>query len=86
MLADSGFASDPVLRQSRGNAQYLYDTMLWLVGSEELAGERESEEDVEIVHSREENRSLFLLTIFGLPMVFAGGGLMRTRRRRRRTS
>ena len=84
VVADSGLVSDPVLRQSRGSAQYLYATMLWLVGSEELAGERETEEDVENVHSRDETRNWFLLTIFGMPFLLGGGGLMRSRVRRRR--
>ncbi len=66
-----------------GNAQFVDDSMNWLMGTEELSGTTESEEDVKIEHTKEGQASWFYLTVLGVPLgVLVLGGLrLRLRRR-----
>lgn len=84
VVADSDALSDQVIRNP-GNTYLFLDALKWLGGEEEAIGEVQSEEDVRIVHSRKEDQIWFYLTIFGVPALVLGGGLVYTRRRRRRS-
>ncbi len=82
-LGDVQVASDFVLQRSAGNAQLIQDGVRWLVGDEELAGETNSEEDVRIEHTREEDGFWFYLTIGGMPLFIVLAGVVMVRRRQR---
>ena len=84
IVGDTSMLSDPILRLgSKGNVLFSYDTVRWLVGDEDIAGEIESEEDRPIQHTHEEDTAWFLLSVVGVPglvLVF-GFVMMRLRRR-----
>ncbi len=86
VFGDVGFMSDMVLvnRDLAGNAQLVRDSLLWVVGDEELAGETNSEEDEKIAHTREQDVKWFYGLILGMPaLVFgAGVGIQALRRRK----
>jgi hypothetical protein len=64
------------------NQQFVYDSFNWLIGSEALSGTTESEEDVKIEHTKEGEAAWFYATVLGVPLLVAGVGIWRTRRRR----
>jgi hypothetical protein len=66
-----------------GNAQFVDDSMNWLIGAEELGGTTESEEDVKIEHTKEGQAFWFHLTVLGVPMGVLLLGAMRLRLRRK---
>lgn len=77
--------SDPALAGSDGNNQLVLDAGRWLVGDEEISGKVESEEDVKLEHTKDDDIAWFWGTIFGVPgIVLAAGGLFTTLRRRTR--
>lgn len=83
VVGDTSLFSDEVLRYSRGNVVFATDTLKWLVGDEDLAGEVNNEEDVKIQHTREEDTVWFLLSIVGMPGVVLALGFVIVRLRRR---
>ena len=85
VLGDSDVATDQVLRQVVGAGAFVMDGIKWLGGDEKIIGETASEEDIRIVHSRKEDQIWFYLTIFAMPALVLGGGLLFTLRRRRRS-
>jgi hypothetical protein len=88
VASDSDMVSDKLLGAiiagAAGNLQFFNDAVKWVGGEEELIGETTSEEDIRIVHTREEDQLWFYLTIFGVPALVVGGGVYYTRRRRRK--
>lgn len=66
-----------------GNAQFVDDSMNWLIGAEELGGTTESEEDVKIEHTKEGQAFWFHLTVLGVPLGVLLLGAMRLRLRRK---
>jgi LPXTG-motif cell wall-anchored protein len=84
VVADSDCISDKVFRNA-GNGYLLIDALKWMGGEEEVMGETTSEEDVRMVHTRKKDQIWFYLTIFGVPALVLAGGLVYTRRRRRRS-
>jgi ABC-type uncharacterized transport system involved in gliding motility auxiliary subunit len=84
VVADSDCMSDRVFRNA-GNGYLLIDALKWMGGEEEVMGETTSEEDVRLVHTRKKDQIWFYLTIFGVPALVLAGGLVYTRRRRRRS-
>ncbi len=82
VLSDATALSDLVLIQVRGNQQFVWDAANWLLGEEEVAGTVESEEDVKIQHTRDDQVAWFYGTIFGVPLVVFLLGLLRVRQRR----
>jgi hypothetical protein len=81
VVSDVSVASDFVLQHSQGDAQFLLDATRWLVGDEDLAGETQSEEDVRIEHSSEDDKLWFYMTVFGVPLLvlLAGAAFVRLR-------
>lgn len=65
-----------------GNAQFVDDSMNWLMGTEDLSGTTESEEDVKIEHTKEGQATWFYLTVLGVPIgvLLLGGLRLRLRR------
>lgn len=85
VVGDVSVFSDVTLQYSVGNQQFTLDAVRWLVGDESLAGTTESEEDVKIQHTKDENVAWFYGTIFAVPMlVLATGVLLTTTRKRGR--
>jgi hypothetical protein len=66
-----------------GNQALLMDGVRWLAGDEDAIGDVESEEDVRLVHRRDEDRLWFYGTSLLMPASVLGFGTLFTRRRRR---
>ena len=82
VVGDVTAFSDPVIKFSRGNDQFAKDSVRWLVGDEDLAGDTESEEDVKIEHTRNDDTLWFMSTIFGMPLLVLLAGVFLVRKRR----
>ncbi len=84
VFGDVNLMSDPLLESLQGNQQLALDVTRWLVGEDEVSGTTESEEDVKVQHTREEDQYWFWFTTAAMPgMILALGGLvMRFRGRR----
>ena len=83
VIADADFVTDQVIRNP-GNALVFGDTIQWLIGEEEIVGPPESEEDVPIEHTRDEDKIWFYATSFGVPLPLLGVGVWVATRRKRR--
>jgi len=83
VMGDTSLFADDVLRYSKGNVLFGSDTIRWLIGDEDTLGEINSEEDVKIQHTREEDTAWFLLSIVGVPALVLILGFAFTRLRRR---
>lgn len=83
VVGDVNLYADALLQQSQGNAIFARDTLLWLLDDPDAAGEVENEEDVQIVHTNEEDIAWFALTVFGVPLLILGLGLIQVRLRGR---
>jgi hypothetical protein len=82
VIGDSDFLTDPVWRWY-GNPMLILDPVRWLVGDESIAGAISTEADVPITHTRKQDLLWFYSTIFAVPAVVVGLGLVISRRRRR---
>ena len=82
IVADSTLFSDLALA-SQGNQVFVSDALNWLLGDEALAGTTESEEDVKIEHTKEDQTLWFYGTSLGVPLIVLLLGLLRVRRRKR---
>ena len=74
-LADAEIFSDEMLAYWPLNETVLADAVRWLGEEEEFIGNIVSEEDVPILHTREENVVWFYAIIFGAPAVLLALGL-----------
>jgi len=83
VIGDANVFSDPVLEYSQGNTLLAQDGMRWLVGDEADQGKTESEEDVRIQHTRDQDVAWFWSTIFAVPALILVGGIVFTRKRRK---
>jgi len=83
IVGDVNMVSDPVLQAAQGNATFVRDILLWLLEEEASAGEVESEEDVAIVQTNEEDKWWFIATVFLVPLSILGLGFISIRLRRR---
>jgi len=81
IIPDGDFITDQLIG-NRGNAFVLMDTVNWLVGEEHVLGPTQTEEDVPIVHTRDEDQVWFYATSFGLPLPLLVAGAWLSRRRR----
>ena len=82
VVADSDFISDAVIRVG-GNGLLALDTVRWLIGDEAFTGQTNTETDVPITHTRKQDVAWFYSSIFLMPAVVVGLGLIVTRKRRR---
>ncbi|MCB9760213.1 MAG: Gldg family protein [Alphaproteobacteria bacterium] len=80
VIADATAISDLAIA-FKGNQVYLIDGIGWLLGEAELGGSVESEEDVKIEHTREDQVTWFYGTIVGIPLLVLIFGVVRNRRR-----
>jgi hypothetical protein len=83
VVGDGDFMTDKVAANN-GNVLVFVDSLAWLIGNEDLSGETNSEEDVPIEHSREQDKVWFYATTFAMPMPLVLAGLWIARRRRKR--
>jgi len=82
VLADSDFISDAAIRVA-GNGIMMLDTVRWLMGDEAYTGQTNTEADVPITHTRKQDVAWFYSSIFLMPVLVIGLGLLVTRSRRR---
>lgn len=82
VVADSGVFSDLAMG-NRGNQQFAYDGLSWLIGAEAVSGAIEVEEDAKILHTKETQTIWFYGTVFGVPLLVLGAGMLRLRLRRK---
>lgn len=80
VIADADALSDLVLSNWVPNQMLFVDAMRWLVGEESYAGQTNTEEDVRIQHTKQQDLSWFYSTIFGIPLAVLGLGLVVRRR------
>ena len=80
VLSDSDALSDEVIR-NLGNYYLCSDSVKWLLGEDSYVGEIASSEDVPIVHTGKEDVVWFYSTIFAVPLIIMGLGIVYNRRR-----
>ncbi len=83
VVGDSDAFTDPVVAQLLGNRYLANDALRWLGGAEIAAGAPNTEEDVAIQHTRQEDLMWFYTTILGAPLFFLGLGLLLRRQLRK---
>jgi hypothetical protein len=81
VITDADALSD-LLLGNEPNALLLVDAIRWLGGEESFAGSISNTEDVRIEHTKEKDRVLFYATIFVVPFLVLGLGLVYGRRTR----
>lgn len=80
VVADGDFITDAWIRNA-GNAFVLMDSINWLVGEEQVLGPTQTEEDVPIEHTSEEDKVWFYGTSFAVPLPLLLLGFWLARRR-----
>ncbi len=83
VYGDAEIFSDAILARLRINSFVIADGVRWLGREEEFSGEVESEEDVPILHTRDEDVGWFYAIIFGAPMMVLAVGVFMLYGRRR---
>jgi hypothetical protein len=83
VLGDADAVSDAALGND-GNVVLVADAVRWLTGEESFAGEMTTAADVRIEHTKQKDLAWFYGSIFGAPAIVLGGGLLYTRRIRRK--
>lgn len=85
VFADADPFTDEILGALDANASMVANNLRWLGREQELAGAIASEADHPVFHTGSENVVWFYLTIFGVPVAVAAGGVAYSMGRRRRT-
>ena len=85
VLASVDGVSDMVLR-NQANLVMVLDTVKWLMGDEAIVADVVQESDAPIVHTNAQDKLWFYSTIFAAPILILVGGLLYSRRGRRRAS
>jgi len=83
VLGDSDALSDTVLAQVPGNQMLLVDGLKWLLGEEKLQGTTDSEKDVPLTRTRQQDVAWFYGTTFLAPLAVVGVGFFARRRKKR---
>ncbi len=83
VIGNLAFVSDPIASSLKTGPQLAFDGARWLSHDEEIVGEVETEEDVKIQHTRDEDWLWFLLAIVLVPGLVLGFGVVFNRMRRR---
>jgi hypothetical protein len=81
VLADSDALTDFLLQRSPGCRYLAYDALRWLGGEAQITGAINNEEDVAILHTRRQDQAWFYTSIFVVPALVIGVGVLMTRRR-----
>lgn len=80
VLADSDAIADLVLQQLPGNQYLVVDGFKWLLGDEQLTGATNTEVDVPLTRSRQQDTATFYATTFLAPLGVLGIGFLARRR------
>jgi hypothetical protein len=80
VLGDSDAVGDVVLPQVTGNQLLVLDGFKWLLGDEQLAGATNSEVDVPLSRTRQQDSAWFYVTTFLAPVAVVGVGFIARRR------
>lgn len=80
VAVDATLFSDLALR-NRGNRQFVHDASQWLVGTPELTGGVNDEQDVRIRHTKQGQAVWFYGTVLGVPLLLFAAGAFRIWRR-----
>jgi hypothetical protein len=80
VLADSDALSDVVLAQVKGNQLLVIDGLKWLLGEEKLQGATNTEADVPLTRTRQQDTAWFYGTTFLAPLVVVAVGYFARRR------
>lgn len=86
VLADSDGVADLVLQQLPGNQYLVLDGFKWLLGDEQLAGVTNTEVDVPLTRTRQQDTAWFYGTTFLAPLAVLGVGLVARRRAKKPAS
>ena len=82
VLSDVDALADELVTQVQGNLVLLRDVFLWLQKEDDPVVTVDADDDVKIVHRREEDVMVFYGTTFGVPLLVLGLGWFVQRRRR----
>lgn len=85
VLGDSDGVADMVIQQLPGNQYLVLDGFKWLLGDEQLSGITNSEVDVPMSRSRQQDSAWFYGTTFLAPLGVIGVGFMARRRTKKPT-
>jgi hypothetical protein len=83
VIADSDWCSDETIKVA-ANGGLALDAIHWLMGDEAFSGQTSTEADVKIVHTRKQDVAGFYSTIFLVPVLVIGAGVVVTRNSRRK--
>lgn len=83
VLADADAVGDELMKLVEGNNYLFRDIVIWLAKDEAPVTPVVTEEDVKIVHKKEDDSLIFYGTTFGLPALVMLAGMVANRRRRR---
>lgn len=84
VLSDVDVLGDELIKAVEGNFFLFRDVVLWLQRERSVIAPTITEEDVKIVHKKDEDALYFYGTTAGVPALVLGIGAIATRRRRRR--
>jgi hypothetical protein len=83
VLGDSDAVSDFVLPQVIGNQYLVVDGFKWLLGDEQLQGITNTEVDVPLTRTRQQDSAWFYGTTFAAPLAVVGVGWLARRRQKK---
>jgi hypothetical protein len=86
VVGSVGVLADGPIVNLKANEVFPRDGIMWLNHDEEIAGDVESEEDVKVQHTRQEDWMWFLTAIVAVPAMVLGAGVMFIRFRGGRSS
>lgn len=84
VLGDSDAVTDAILGQVQGNQLLLVDGLKWLLGDEQLQGATNSEQDVAMTRTREQDNLWFYGTTVLAPLAIVGLGALVRRRTKKK--
>ncbi len=84
VVADADAFTDFVMGEVLGNQILFVDALRWLVGEQSVQGLPNTEEDVRIEHTKQEDLGWFYASIFGAPGLVLAAGLFVSQRSRRK--
>ncbi|HHO52578.1 MAG TPA: hypothetical protein ENK18_17340 [Deltaproteobacteria bacterium] len=84
VVGDVGYLSDVLISRLKANAVFSLDGFKWLTHDEEIVGAIETEEDVKVQHTREEDWIWFLAAVVAVPSMVLLVGFLFIRMRQRR--
>jgi len=84
VMGDSDFITDTVLSSVEGNQVLVIDGLKWLLGDESLQGSTNSEQDVAMTRTKEQDNLWFYGTTVLAPLAIVGVGMLARRRTKKK--